>query len=75
MVVFCWAAAGEAAGGNEMTSEKFLHGIDGVSTWVGKAVSWLIVVLTRQDTWHAALVLFPLVYFVYRSYKMYLDRL
>src|SRR5580700_9971224 len=39
------------------------------------SVAWLIVVLTRQDTWTSALVLFPLVYFVYRSYKMYLDRL
>lgn len=39
------------------------------------SVGWLIVVLTRQDSWHAALVLFPLVYFVYRSYKMYLERL
>jgi putative nucleotidyltransferase with HDIG domain len=38
-------------------------------------VAWLIVVLTRQNVWHAALVLLPLVYFVYRSYKMYLDRL
>ena len=39
------------------------------------SVAWLIVVLSRQNSWHAALVLFPLVYFVYRSYKMYLDRL
>lgn len=39
------------------------------------SVAWLIVVLTRQNVWHAALVLLPLVYFVYRSYKMYLDRL
>ena len=39
------------------------------------SVAWLIVVLSRQDSWHAALVLFPLVYFVYRSYKMHLDRL
>jgi len=39
------------------------------------SVAWLIVVLSKQETWHAALVLFPLVYFVYRSYKMYLDRL
>jgi diguanylate cyclase (GGDEF)-like protein/putative nucleotidyltransferase with HDIG domain len=38
-------------------------------------LAWLIVVVSRQDTWHAALVLFPLVYFVYRSYKMYLERL
>src|SRR5580658_288478 len=39
------------------------------------SVAWLIVVLTHQNVWHAALVLLPLVYFVYRSYKMYLDRL
>jgi len=39
------------------------------------SVAWLIVVLSHQEKWHAALVLFPLVYFVYRSYRMYLDRL
>ncbi|HEX4278252.1 MAG TPA: HD domain-containing phosphohydrolase [Bryobacteraceae bacterium] len=39
------------------------------------SVAWLIIVLTRQGSWHAALVLFPLVYFVYRTYKMYLERL
>jgi diguanylate cyclase (GGDEF)-like protein/putative nucleotidyltransferase with HDIG domain len=39
------------------------------------SVAWLVVVLTQQNMWHAALVLLPLVYFVYRSYKMYLDRL
>jgi TRAP-type mannitol/chloroaromatic compound transport system permease small subunit len=26
-----------------MTIERFLHAIDGVSTWVGKAAAWLIV--------------------------------
>ena len=26
-----------------MTVEKFLHAIDGISTWVGKAAAWLIV--------------------------------
>ena len=26
-----------------MTVEKFLHTIDGISTWVGKAFAWLIV--------------------------------
>lgn len=36
---------------------------------------WLVVALTRQNVWYAALVLLPLVYFVYRSYKLYLDRL
>ena len=39
------------------------------------SVAWLIVVPTRQNAWYAALVLLPLVYFVYRSYKLYLDRL
>ena len=38
-------------------------------------LAWLIVVLTKQDSWTSALVLFPLVYFVYRSYKIYLERL
>jgi diguanylate cyclase (GGDEF)-like protein/putative nucleotidyltransferase with HDIG domain len=39
------------------------------------SLAWLIVVLSRQVIWHAAVVLFPLVYFVYRSYKLHLDRL
>jgi len=28
-----------------MTVQKFLHAVDGVSTWVGKAAAWLIIVL------------------------------
>src|SRR5579872_689903 len=28
-----------------MTVQSFLHTIDGISTWVGKAVSWLIIIL------------------------------
>src|ERR1051326_1576685 len=28
-----------------MDVEKFLHTIDGISTWVGKAASWLIMLL------------------------------
>ena len=28
-----------------MTIEKFLHTIDGISTWVGKAAAWLIILL------------------------------
>ncbi len=39
------------------------------------SVAWLIIVLSRQQKWAAALVLFPLVYFIYRSYRMYVDRL
>jgi len=29
-----------------MTVERFLHVIDGISTWVGKAAAWLIILLT-----------------------------
>jgi TRAP-type mannitol/chloroaromatic compound transport system permease small subunit len=29
-----------------MTVQRFLHFIDGISTWVGKAAAWLIVLLT-----------------------------
>ena len=29
-----------------MTVQKFLHTIDGISTWIGKATSWLMIVLT-----------------------------
>jgi TRAP-type mannitol/chloroaromatic compound transport system permease small subunit len=29
-----------------MTVQSFLHTIDGISTWAGKAVAWLILVLT-----------------------------
>jgi diguanylate cyclase (GGDEF)-like protein/putative nucleotidyltransferase with HDIG domain len=38
-------------------------------------VAWLIVTLSHQEKWNAALVLCPLVYFIYRSYRMYIDRL
>jgi TRAP-type mannitol/chloroaromatic compound transport system permease small subunit len=30
---------------NDMTVERFLHTIDGFSTWVGKAAAWLIIAL------------------------------
>ncbi len=41
----------------------------------GASVAWLIVVLSQLNKWHAALVLFPLVLFVYRTYRLYLERL
>lgn len=28
-----------------MTIQQFLHAVDGISTWVGKAAAWLIVIL------------------------------
>ncbi len=33
----------EPAGLNCMVVERFLHTIDGISTWVGKAAAWLII--------------------------------
>ena len=42
---------------------------------VGAGIAWLIVVLLHQETWHAALFLFPMVYWIYRSYRSYIDRL
>ncbi len=36
---------------------------------------WLVVALSRMNVWYAALVLLPLIYFIYRSWKLYLDRL
>ena len=41
----------------------------------GASLAWLIVDLTKQTAWYAAMVLFPLVFFIYRSYRMYVDRL
>ncbi|HVW84164.1 MAG TPA: HD domain-containing phosphohydrolase [Bryobacteraceae bacterium] len=42
---------------------------------VAAGIAWLIVVLSRQEKWHATVVLFPVVYGIYRSYRTYLDRL
>jgi diguanylate cyclase (GGDEF)-like protein/putative nucleotidyltransferase with HDIG domain len=42
---------------------------------VAASVAWLIVVLSQQESWQAAVVLFPVVYFIYRSYRTYVERL
>lgn len=34
-----------SSSGRHMKLEKFLHGIDGISTWIGKAAAWLVFVL------------------------------
>ena len=39
------------------------------------SIAWLIVELSKQTAWSAAIVLLPLVYFIYHSYRVYLDRL
>jgi diguanylate cyclase (GGDEF)-like protein/putative nucleotidyltransferase with HDIG domain len=38
-------------------------------------IAWLMVVLDRQAAWHATLILFPLAYWVYRSYNIYIERM
>jgi diguanylate cyclase (GGDEF)-like protein/putative nucleotidyltransferase with HDIG domain len=39
------------------------------------AIAWLIVVLQAQEAWHATIVLFPMAYWIYRSYRMYVERM
>jgi diguanylate cyclase (GGDEF)-like protein/putative nucleotidyltransferase with HDIG domain len=70
------------AGVISLTERRMLH-----STWyetcfwvspyylAAASLAWLIVELSKQTAWSAALVLFPLVFFIYRSYRMFLDRL
>ena len=42
---WCFVCRRPAAQLTRMTVQRFLHTIDGISTWVGKAAAWLIVVL------------------------------
>lgn len=39
------------------------------------SLAWLIIVISGEEGWTGGLVLFPLVYFIYRAYRMYLDRI
>jgi diguanylate cyclase (GGDEF)-like protein/putative nucleotidyltransferase with HDIG domain len=39
------------------------------------SIAWLIVILSRQETWHATLALFPMAYWIYHSYRMYVERM
>ena len=41
----------------------------------GAGIAWLASVLQSTIDWQASLVLLPVVYFIYRSYKLYLERL
>jgi diguanylate cyclase (GGDEF)-like protein/putative nucleotidyltransferase with HDIG domain len=41
----------------------------------GSCVAWLIASLKQQLHWEASLLILPVLYFVYRSYRVYLDRL
>jgi diguanylate cyclase (GGDEF)-like protein/putative nucleotidyltransferase with HDIG domain len=42
---------------------------------VGAGIAWLVVVLLHQEAWHASVIVFPTVYWIYRSYRGYIDRL
>ncbi len=41
----------------------------------GSCVAWLIGSLKQQMHWEASLLILPVLFFVYRSYRVYLDRL
>jgi diguanylate cyclase (GGDEF)-like protein/putative nucleotidyltransferase with HDIG domain len=41
----------------------------------GSCVAWLISSLKQQLHWEASLLILPVLFFVYRSYRIYLDRL
>ncbi len=42
---------------------------------VGAGIVWLVIVLLHQEAWHASVIFFPMVYWIYRSYRSYIDRL
>ena len=42
---------------------------------LGSSVAWMINLFSRQVHWQASVLLLPIVYFIHRSYRMYLDRL
>src|SRR5580658_1562371 len=42
---------------------------------LGSSVAWTINLFSRQVHWQGSVLLLPIVYFIHRSYRMYLDRL
>jgi len=42
---------------------------------MGSSVAWMINLFSRQVNWQGSVLLLPVVYFVHRSYRMYLGRL
>jgi putative nucleotidyltransferase with HDIG domain len=42
---------------------------------LGASVAWMINLFSRQVHWQGSVLLLPIVYFIHRSYRMYLDRL
>ena len=42
---------------------------------MGSSVAWMINLFSRQVHWQGSVLLLPIVHFIHRSYRMYLDRL
>jgi diguanylate cyclase (GGDEF)-like protein/putative nucleotidyltransferase with HDIG domain len=42
---------------------------------VGASAAWIISLITMQMRWQGSIVLFPVIYLIYRSYQLYLARL
>src|SRR5579862_5805968 len=42
---------------------------------LGSSIAWIINVFSRQVHWQGSVLLLPIIYFIHRSYRMYLDRL
>jgi diguanylate cyclase (GGDEF)-like protein/putative nucleotidyltransferase with HDIG domain len=42
---------------------------------LGSSVAWMINLFSRQVQWKGSVLLLPIIYFIHRSYRMYLDRL
>ena len=41
----------------------------------GASISWVVSLWNRSFSWTSSLIAFPAIYFVYRSYRLYLDKL
>jgi diguanylate cyclase (GGDEF)-like protein/putative nucleotidyltransferase with HDIG domain len=42
---------------------------------VGASIAWLLCLVSQNFNWLGSLLLMPILYFVYRSYRVYLDKL
>ena len=42
---------------------------------MGSSVAWMINLFSRKVHWQGSVLLLPIIYFIHRSYRMYLDRL
>ena len=42
---------------------------------MGSSVAWMINLFSRRVHWQGSVLLLPIIYFIHRSYRMYLDRL